>query len=98
MTCVAYETFWFVPGRAWCSAKLNNVHDIQTSCICFEINCFLQSAHGASIGGGVEDATQLLESSFGKQEGCAAFHNFNTQPDPFMALTQERKVHTFLAG
>ena len=47
----------------------STVHDIQTSCICFEINCFLQSAHGASIGGGVEDATQLLESSLENRKG-----------------------------
>ena len=44
-------------------AKLSNVHYIQTSGVGFQLDGFLKATQSATIFGGVQDSTQLLECS-----------------------------------
>ena len=55
--------------------NLNNIHHGQPCGIRVEIDCLFQSAQGASIFGGVQNATQLFEGSFRKEKRSAAFDN-----------------------
>ena len=56
--------------------KLNNIHHVQTCGISVKLDCLFQSAQGASIFGGVQNATQLFEGSFWEEKRSAAFDNF----------------------
>jgi hypothetical protein len=64
MVGVSSKTFRHVIGWVMFMTKLNNIHHVQTCGISVKLDCLFQSAQGASIFGGVQNATQLFEGSF----------------------------------
>ena len=64
MVGMSNKTFRHVIGRIMFMTKLNNVHHVQTCGIRVKLDGLFQSAQGASIFGGIKNATQLFEGSF----------------------------------
>ena len=82
-----------IPYKDWCLGfslhkmrltKLGHVQQIQASGISAQRNGLLQSRQGALVCGGIQDSTQLLKGTFGKEKRCFALNNFHSQPDSFM--------------